>query len=202
MNKQEQRALACKTLLDAGIRRLPVHVKSIAQYLGASVFTYEEYAKTVDCPVAEVAQRYGNDGFTQRIGNKTAIFYYESGNMRRVRWTIAHEIAHILLGHLSGGGGEDADTYADAVAAELLCPSAVAAACVCYYPGEISRLCDISLSAACRRARELASWQGETVGEEDALLLAMSAFLEEQEQGGQEREAIFATLPTLQSHRM
>ncbi|MEG1942213.1 MAG: ImmA/IrrE family metallo-endopeptidase [Angelakisella sp.] len=206
MNREKLRTLACEVLLDAGVRRLPVRITNVAQEMGVSVFTYAQYAATVGCTVADVARRYGNDGFTQQIGDKTVVFYYESGNMRRTRWTIAHELGHVLLGHLSGQGGEDADIEADALAAELLCPSAVAAACVCYYPCELSRLCDISLSAAYRRARELATWQSDPLPREMELVSSMQMFIEEQEVGKKEkqsdRELIFAPLPALRSHRI
>ncbi|MEG1390792.1 MAG: ImmA/IrrE family metallo-endopeptidase [Angelakisella sp.] len=145
------RSLACEALLKAGVRRLPVRIKSVAEQFGISVFTYTQYADTVDCSVAEVAQRYGADGFTQCIGGRVAVFYYQNGNLRRIRWTIAHELAHVLLGHLQDGGGADADRQADAMAAELLCPSAVVTACGCTGPRELVQLCDISpAAAACR----------------------------------------------------
>lgn len=206
MTKEGIRALACKTLLETGVRRLPVHIKAVAQQLGVSLFTYEQYADTVDCSVSEVAQRYGCDGFTQCIGGRTAIFYYQSGNLRRVRWTIAHELGHILLGHMAGyANGDDdvdADEQADAMAAELLCPSVIAAARVCYYPGEISCLCDISFSAALRRTCELVGWQNNLLPQEQALLLAMGDFIEEEPEAVWGSELTFAPLPQLRSHRI
>lgn len=200
------RALACKTLLETGVRRLPVHIKTVARRLGISLFTYDQYADTVDCSVSEVAQRYGCDGFTQRIGGRTAIFYYQGGNLRRVRWTIAHELGHILLGHMDRPMDIDeeitADEQADALAAELLCPSVVAAELVCYYPGEISRICDISFSAALRRTCELVNWQSDPLPQEQALLLAMGDFIEEEPETVLVSELIFAPLPMLRSHRI
>ncbi|MEG0753332.1 MAG: ImmA/IrrE family metallo-endopeptidase [Angelakisella sp.] len=196
------RSLACEALLKAGVRRLPVRIKSVAEQFGISVFTYTQYADTVDCSVAEVAQRYGADGFTQCIGGRVAVFYYQNGNLRRIRWTIAHELAHVLLGHLQDGGGADADRQADALAAELLCPSAVVAACGCTGPRELVQLCDISPAAAACRWRELAAPYTEPLPTEVALLRQMESFLREGNREEQVSEVFLPPLPRLKSHRI
>lgn len=202
MTKEQIRGIASKTLLEAGVRRLPVRIGMVAQRLGISLFTYQRYAQVAGCDLSDVAMRYGCDGFTQRIGGHTGVFYYPDGNLRRMRWTIAHELGHILLGHMEGYSEEDADEQADAMAAELLCPSAVLAARVCYYPQEISRLCDISFTAAVRRSCELVNWQNTPLPQEQALVLAMQDFIQEEPESVWNGELIFAPLPQLRSHRI
>ena len=58
------------------------------------------------------------------------VLYDEGRDPRRVRFTLAHELGHILLGHLTGpeeerSRGDAAEKEADAFAAEFLAPSSV-----------------------------------------------------------------------------
>ena len=43
------------------------------------------------------------DGYSRLVDNKPVIYYNDNKPTRRIRFTIAHEIGHILLGHLSQG---------------------------------------------------------------------------------------------------
>ncbi|MEG1875011.1 MAG: ImmA/IrrE family metallo-endopeptidase [Angelakisella sp.] len=149
---------AARVLLDAGVDRLPVHLRPIAERCNAVLFTYRQYAEAAGTTLGEVAARFGEDGFTQQVQGQYLIFYREGGSLQRARFTIAHELAHILLGHLQPGRApaQDCDRMADCLAAELLCPSAVLAACDWRDEKELARLCDISPAAAQCRVHVLA----------------------------------------------
>lgn len=147
------RERAAQTLIEAGVVRLPVRLQTVASRLGIGLFTYEDYARAAEVSLQEIVGSRGADGFAVYIAGHRAIFYRAGGNPCRVRWTIAHELGHLLLGHMEQLGGNAAtraeqERQANRLAAELLCPSALVAACGCDGPEELAQLCDISPTAA------------------------------------------------------
>ena len=92
------------------------------------------------------------------------IVYNDTENSRRCRFTIAHELGHIFLGHLLINTSacrtfairDDNESAANVFARDLLAP-----ACVLHELGvttadDISILCDISIEAATYRAERMA----------------------------------------------
>ncbi len=67
---------------------------------------------------------------THRDGDCTIIGYNENASITRQRFSVAHEIGHLLMGHLHGRSSIELDTQdndemeANAFAAELLMPRA------------------------------------------------------------------------------
>lgn len=195
---EELRLLAAQALANAGVRRLPVRMCHLARSCNVRLFTYTDYARAAETTVEEIIRRFGPDGFTQRLGGSTAVFYRECANLRRVRWTVAHELAHVLLGHLDGQGDpRTADRQADRLARELLCPAAVVAACGC---DDLVELCDISPSAA-RVSGEPAASEAAS-DEERRLMESFADFIAERKRRGQTREGAAVTLPRLRSRRL
>lgn len=96
-----------------------------------------------------------------RAGN-WQIIYDDAEIKGRMRFTIAHELGHILLGHeLADGFGHyrtasdrrpPAETQADEFATRLLAPACVLWALDVYTAEDIMRVCDISATAAQFRA--------------------------------------------------
>lgn len=93
------------------------------------------------------------------------IIYRDSENRGRTRFTIAHELGHILLGHeLTDSRGlyrtasdrrEPAETQADEFAARLLAPACILWGLEAYEAEEIARICDISKEAAQYRSERM-----------------------------------------------
>ena len=94
------------------------------------------------------------------------IIYKDTENRGRTRFTIAHELGHILLGHelapdksghfrTASDRREPAETQADEFAARLLAPACVLWALECYEPEDIIRVCDISKEAAQYRSERM-----------------------------------------------
>lgn len=72
------------------------------------------------------------------------------------RYTIMHEIGHIVLGHTEDSGNYDVDEYA----AERFAIGVLAPACVLWGIGvktaeEIAKLCNISITAAKNREKRM-----------------------------------------------
>lgn len=63
------------------------------------------------------------EGMTLRFGGKYLILYREGEHPRRLNFTLAHELGHVLLGHV-GEQMRAEEAEANAFAASLLCPAA------------------------------------------------------------------------------
>ena len=113
-----------------------------------------------------------NDAFSTIIQNNYVIFYDESKPVRRRRFTVAHEIGHIVLGHVTPtsiacrnsvtcwncGGGYWAEPVRSG--GEYLCEQAARARmCALGVRGsfrfEIESLCGLSKQAAQIRAQRM-----------------------------------------------
>ena len=144
-NYQKSRDLAWEILYREGIRTLPVDVLSLCKSMGVAVREYDE-------PRPEVG-----DGFSCFVqGVPTICVRAGQGNGRR-RFTIAHELGHILLGHVGryrlvnrepSPHDDPVEQAANVFAARLLAPSCVLWGCRVSSAAEIAALCDISRVAA------------------------------------------------------
>ena len=94
------------------------------------------------------------------------IVYRDEEVRGRTRFTVAHELGHILLGHelapdksghfrTASDRREPAETQADEFAARLLAPACVLWGLECYEPEDIMRVCDISREAAQYRSERM-----------------------------------------------
>lgn len=132
-----------KTLRVAAYYGIKVAKNSSAQYLKPSEF---------GCSLVDLAGNW-------------QIIYDDTEPKGRMRFTIAHELGHILLGHeMSDGFGHfrtasdkrpAAERQADEFAARLLAPACVLWALEAYTPEDIAALCDISYTAAQFRAERM-----------------------------------------------
>lgn len=144
-------------LIKTGTVSLPVKVMKVAAFCNVKVVknSNAHYLKP------------GESGCTlvDSAGN-WQIVYNDAESRERVRFTIAHELGHILLGHelspdksghfrTASDRREPAETQADEFAARLLAPACVLWALELYEPAEIMRVCDISAEAAGYRAERM-----------------------------------------------
>lgn len=119
----------------------PVNLLDLISKMGnIEIATYHEFAEEIGTTVDYVANKIGKttDGFTLNRGNQFIIVYNSDTNINiveRIRYTIAHEIGHIFMGHFNDGdtilrrGGLDLKKYnvlereAETFAHELLVPT-------------------------------------------------------------------------------
>ncbi len=141
---QKSRDLAWEILLRERVRALPVDVLEICRRLGIAVRQYDE-------------PRPEGDGFSTIVGGVPHIFIQAGKSRQRTRFTLAHELGHILLGHVGRyelvnrePSPEDApvEQAANGFAARLLAPACVLWGCKVTSAAEIASLCDISPAAA------------------------------------------------------
>ncbi len=91
------------------------------------------------------------------------IIYRDSDNSRRCRFTIAHELGHIFLGHLlintpeykTFAMREDNESEANVFARDLLAPACVLHELKAFTARDIANLCNISLESASYREQRM-----------------------------------------------
>lgn len=146
-------------LLDFNVRTVPVMLSPIMQKIGIKIIK--------NSTVNEL--KYNECGATIFDGNLWYIIYDDRQEHRRYRFTIAHELGHIVLGHeLSDGYYKRSNVFfdskpsieseADNFAARLLAPACVLWKLNLRTAREISEFCNISYSAGLireERMREL-----------------------------------------------
>jgi len=165
---QKSRIIAWETLLRYDVRSLPVVLHCLMDQMGIRYYNYESGAKLISA--YHIEHLCQNDGFTLLIHGRPFILYNNSIQPRqRIRFTIAHELGHILCGHsfcASGGvlhtrrnrgdlaQGDPREYEANCFAMRLLSPSIVLHRIGVRSPEEIALLCGLSPAAAqCRAGR-------------------------------------------------
>lgn len=153
---------AAQALLMSGVKTLPVDLCALADFFGIKVVSYEDVSAIYKKSKEEL-YRDSRFGFCYcEEGRLICAINENSCGERRRRWTLAHEIGHCLLGHLSDNVPSDLqEKEADKFAAELLAPLVVLHFCGVSSPGELQKLCGISAQAAENRFRELVRVQNQ-----------------------------------------
>lgn len=148
---KKSRDLAWEILLREGVRELPVSVGKLCRGMGIQMgyFTPEPG---------------DSDGFSLMINGRMCIMVSSSCSRERQRFTAAHELGHILLGHVGTAGlvnrepepGDNPiEQAANVFASRLLAPACVLWALEARTPEQISRLCQISRQSAAFRAQRM-----------------------------------------------
>lgn len=144
---QNARDAAWRLLIDTGAKVLPIKVTQICHLLGIQVKLY--------------APEDDNDGMSFMLNGQPVIFVSRNAIPARQRFTTAHELGHILLGHVGryelvnrepDPGDNPIEQSANVFASRLLAPACVLWGCGAKTPEDIMKLCDISRQAAEFRA--------------------------------------------------
>lgn len=154
MNYQEYREyiavrnLAWEILIREQINTLPIQMTSLCRRLGIVV-------KLRDLDTG---------GKSTVIGNRAFIFVNAADPPTRQRFSIGHELGHILLGHVGkyelvcrepSPTDNPIETAANRFSARLLAPSCVLWGCGVQTADEIAELCNISKTAAIFRMERM-----------------------------------------------
>lgn len=149
--------MAYRCLLAHGCSQLPVDPARIIRCTrGVTLYTYEQAAEALGVDVSVLERSAGGlDACTFRGEMKEGevrylVCFRTGGNPARLRFTLAHELAHIVMGHQGAGAGEERE--ADAFAQHLLCPRPVLrwlmARCSPLYAEQVAAVCYVSVACA------------------------------------------------------
>lgn len=139
-------------LIDYKVNSLPVKVSQIAKRADITLLR--------NSAVNLLSEN--ESGITLVQDDKLYIIYANEQSPQRCRFTIAHELGHIFLGHLFAKNGkgfattDDAEHSANVFARDLLAPACVLHELHATNAAAIANLCDISLEAATYRAERMA----------------------------------------------
>ena len=148
---KKSRDLAWEILLREWVRELPVSVGKLCRGMGIQVgyFTPEPG---------------GSDGVSLMINGRMCIVVSDQCSKERQRFTCAHELGHILLGHVGryelvnrepDPGDNPVEKAANVFASRLLAPACVLWALEARTPERIAQLCQISRRSAAFRAQRM-----------------------------------------------
>lgn len=146
LNYYQQFKISQEALLKLEIDVFPISIENIMEELGILVTTVTEYKKFREITNEVRPYIKIKDGRTYKKGNQYLIVYNDSiANKQRIRFTLCHELAHIILGHLNderteidrGGISDEAyyelENQANVFAGNFLAPPVLMAAKLFYH---------------------------------------------------------------------
>lgn len=145
---------AAEILVRGCVCSLPTDLTLIASAFGIKLVDFSACERRFQESHEELYGRLGLS-FRTEEGEYVCAVNEKICHTPRRFWTQAHEMAHILLGHLELPPDPRQERDADALAADLLAPLTVLHFCGVSSAAEIERLCGISAQAAKIRFRQL-----------------------------------------------
>lgn len=137
------RDLAWRILINEGIRELPVRTGVICRRMGIKIKLY--------------VPEDGNSGYSMIVDGTPTIFVNQNDIPARQRFTVAHELGHILAGDVGkhklvnrepSPDDSPIEQRANVFAVRFLAPACVLWGCNIKTAQDVVRLSDISLKAA------------------------------------------------------
>lgn len=106
---QEARNLAWEVILKNNINALPVNVLDLCYSLGIPVYSYQSAAELLNYLDVDINN---NEGVSAIVNGHPVIFHDNTIKpFGRRRFTVSHELGHILLGHIKDGDPKFRITY-------------------------------------------------------------------------------------------
>lgn len=134
------RDLAWKLLIDSNIKELPVDLEKVLKHLNLQAFAFDFNNK--------------NRGALATLFDGTqAILYSTTCDEQQARFTIAHEVGHIILNHNNFKGNIEKE--ANSFAARLLMPLGILNELNVQSAEELAKICNVSIEAAGYRFERL-----------------------------------------------
>ena len=91
---------ALHTLLSCKVLELPVDLMPICKKLGVRISSYSKSAGFIQKQeLQDMVQK--TEGLTFFVGETPVILYDDTPSPQRIRFTIAHELGHLVLGHVA-----------------------------------------------------------------------------------------------------
>ena len=152
---QNARDAAWRILIDCEVDRLPVSTSQLCKQMGVSLKLYRP--------------EDDNDGMSLIVDGHPCILVSSEASSARQRFTAAHELGHIILGHVGkyelrnrepATGDNPIEQAANVFASRILAPACVLWGCNAWEADDIMRLCGISRQAAQFRATRMAELRG------------------------------------------
>lgn len=159
---KESRNLTWKILVEQRCTELPIKVSKICSDKEIALFSYKKAIKMIE-KLELQHKTINNDGFAIKLLGKQTLFYNDQCTIGRQRFTVAHELGHLLLGHVMescngvlittvnrepDSNDNPIEQAANVFASRLLAPACVLWGLNVKTAKEIMQFCDISLQSA------------------------------------------------------
>lgn len=159
----KSRDMAWDILIDHKITTLPVRIAPLMEEMGITLQSFAAAAPVL-AELGLSEQVKGCDGYAAHIGSTTLVYYDDTRPTRRVRYTLAHELGHLCLGHIPRTDNgrlpiilPEQEQQANSFAARLLAPACVLWGLGLHTAYDISSECGISMAAAKVREQRMAT---------------------------------------------
>ena len=164
-NYKKSRNAAWEILITCRVDALPVDLNAVLRHLDVRVYAYSRGRELLEAAgLTEAAKQVS--GFTFFAGAQPVILYNDTELPQRIRFTVAHELGHLVLGHVRPGehtrqnrepqpGDSPMEQSANRFAADLLAPACVLWGLDLHRAEDIARVCKISIQAAHFRAERM-----------------------------------------------
>lgn len=152
-NYKFARDLSWKILVHERVCALPVSMSGLCRQMGITV-KYDDEGRLAD----------GCGGMALKKGHRYVIIVRRGDPPQRQRFTVAHELGHILAGDVGryklvnrepSPQDNTIETRANVIGSRILAPACVLWGCGVQSAADIVRLCDISPTAAAFRWKRL-----------------------------------------------
>lgn len=141
------------TLIKNKLNFLPINLQKIVQNNNWYVCSFKKAKQLLESLEKDLTK--DNYGFTIKINRKFIIFYDDTIAESYQRFTIAHEIGHIVLNHFNSSNHVNDEKEANMFAARLLMPLCILYECNVTKIKEIQKMCKVSYQAAKFRFQRL-----------------------------------------------
>lgn len=147
INYDKTEAEADDLIDDLGVKNFPLNCFEIAELLGIKMHAYSEF------PEEErqfIISKY-QEGFSLFNNNCFHIYYNDSLDYNRTKFTVWHEIGHIQLGHFDSDNkiSQKQEEEANHFAAYLMAPLSMIYKLNLEDPQKIAEIFEISIDLAC-----------------------------------------------------
>lgn len=139
-------------IIENKIKELPVSLNQIIKNNKWKAIPYSKL-RTLNIEKYNFLMK-NNLGFAELRNDEYFIYYDDKVEIKIQRFTVAHEIGHIVLNHFNIFS-DNREKEANMFAARLLMPICVLYECKVSKPEEIMELCDVSLTSAKYRFERL-----------------------------------------------
>lgn len=139
-NYKKTRNASWKCLIECNITKLPTDLSQICRHYGIQIVKNSNLTASKLCP--------DERGKAIKLDEKYYIIVRDSDSVQAQRYTIAHEIGHILINSAS-------EYEAERFAIGILAPACVLWGLNLKTPGEIAKACNISIKSASIRAQRM-----------------------------------------------
>lgn len=141
-------------LISSNVRAFPVDCPKLLIDRGYSLISYSEIRKQ-NFYLYNMCIKYSNDAF--RDGNTMRICYNENRPTSRIRFSLMHELGHIILNHI--GETQENEVEADYFASNILAPKVLIEKFGCRNAEDIKQRFGLSITAANIAWTDYRMWQ-------------------------------------------